>query len=196
MSDPFIGWHTIYGADGEHETPYMTRVWIGRLRLHIFHRGDADPDPHDHPWDFWTLPLTSYVEEVAVRCLEELAAYDPFQPRRYDVRLSRYVVKAMRLHHRPAEHTHRVLGPLSGYLMDGTFYPKNRLPHRKIMPGDGIEACTGRGRIITLVWLGRSRRSWGFLKGRDGRWCWTPWREYVFGGGKHAPCEPSDGGAA
>lgn len=23
---------------------------------------------------------------------------------------------------------------------------------------------------------------------RDGRWCWEPWRSYVFDGGKDAPC--------
>lgn len=35
------GRHTIINPDtGE---PYMTRYWIGNLRLHIFHRGDQDP---------------------------------------------------------------------------------------------------------------------------------------------------------
>ena len=47
--DSFFGRHTIYDDAGG--TPYMTRYWIGRLRLHIFYRGDADPDCHDHPWD-------------------------------------------------------------------------------------------------------------------------------------------------
>ena len=51
----FRGWHTII-TDG---SKYMTRVWFGRLRVHVFYRGDADADPHDHPWDFWTFPLTS-----------------------------------------------------------------------------------------------------------------------------------------
>ena len=59
------GRSVIYGKEDEHATPYMTRYWIGRLRLHIFHRGDQDPDCHDHPWDFWTFPFTPYVEEVA-----------------------------------------------------------------------------------------------------------------------------------
>ncbi len=40
MADRFFGWHTIHGVDGEHSEPYMTRVWIGRLRLHVFYRGD------------------------------------------------------------------------------------------------------------------------------------------------------------
>jgi hypothetical protein len=75
-------------------TPYLTRVILGRLRIHIFHRGDADADPHDHPADFWTFPLVSYVEEYL----------DKAGLRR------RRVVKAFRLHRRRAEHAHRVIG--------------------------------------------------------------------------------------
>lgn len=58
---------TYCGRDG---SPYLTRISLtpetrwGRLMLQIFHRGDPDPDPHDHPWDFWTFPLVGYVEEV------------------------------------------------------------------------------------------------------------------------------------
>lgn len=148
---------TIYGAD--RETPYMTRVIVGRLRLHIFHRGDEDPDPHDHPWDFWTFPVTSYVEEVTT----DVGVFATIYARR------RQLVRAFRLHHRPAEHMHRVLGRWSGC-------------HDDIRPG----------RIVTVVWLGRSRRAWGFLKTRDGRWCWIAWREYVFAGGKTAPCAPEE----
>src|SRR4051812_39357096 len=90
-----LGFETIYGVDGEHDTPFLTRVRLGRLRMHVFHRGDADPDCHDHPWDFWTFPLTSYVEEVV-----DLAT----------LRMRRQVVPAARWSYRPAEHTHRVLG--------------------------------------------------------------------------------------
>lgn len=39
----------------------------------------------------------------------------------------------------------------------------------------------------------RASRKWGVLRNRDGNWCWTPWREYVFGGGKNAPCEQEGG---
>src|SRR5690606_6991910 len=98
----FAGVQTIYGADGV--SPYMTRAWIGRLRLHVFHRGDEDPDPHDHPWDFWTFPLTAYVEEV----VEAAPGFTGLRQRR-----SR-LVSAFRLHHRPAEHTHRVIGRYAG----------------------------------------------------------------------------------
>jgi hypothetical protein len=59
---------TIWGSAGT--TPYLTRVHltprtkIGQLCLHIFWRGDEDPDPHDHPFDFWTFPLCrdGYIE--------------------------------------------------------------------------------------------------------------------------------------
>lgn len=160
----FFGIHTIYGAEFEHDTPYMTRAWVGRLRLHIFHRPDNDPDCHDHPWDFWTFPLTSYVEEVA----ESTGGY-PGMP--YHRRLG--VVRAWRISHRPAEHCHRVMGRYIG----GEYWHPRFDASRK---------------IVTIVWRGTNRRRWGFLKNRDDKWCWIGWRDYVFGGGKHAPCEPEE----
>lgn len=92
---------TIYGREVEHDTPYLTRIslpGLRRARIHIFHRGDADPDPHDHPWDFWTYPLVPYWEQV----------YDP------DTRqMSWQTVRAFRLHFRKAEHAHRIVSALS-----------------------------------------------------------------------------------
>lgn len=88
----------IYGNRGE--GVYITRVKLtprtrwGQLLLHVFHRGDEDPDPHDHPWDFWTIPLNrGYLE----------AARDD------DGYLIVEYVPARRLTRRSAEHTHRVL---------------------------------------------------------------------------------------
>lgn len=169
----FVGWHTIVGDDG----PYMTRIWVGRLRLHVFHRGDADPDCHDHPWDFWTFPLTSYVEEVA--CPELAGQRQSARPLGDAPVLTERVVRAFRLHRRPAEHTHRVLGRYYFSLdpADLEWLPE---PMHITRPG----------RIVTIVWRGGERRKWGFLKNRDGRWCWQPWRDYRQRGGKHAPCEP------
>lgn len=52
--------HTFFDAHGT--TPYMTRYtlidcrWF-TLKLHHFHRGDSDPDFHDHPWPFVALIL-------------------------------------------------------------------------------------------------------------------------------------------
>ena len=153
----FMGKSVIWGKDGEHATAYMTRYWIGRLRLHVFHRGDQDPDAHDHPWGFWTFPFTSYVEEVVER--DEDGHYKRFQ-----------IVPAWRLNYRPATHTHRVLGRYGGFDVMG-------VPVIVTAP------------IVTLVWRGKDERKWGFLKHRDGKWCWVHWKSYVFGGGKSAPCE-------
>lgn len=86
---------TIWGSD---RSPYMTRVTLGPLRLHVFHRGDNDPDCHDHPADFWTFPLVSYLEEYV----------GP------DGDLRRRIVKAFRLHRRRAEFAHRVICPADG----------------------------------------------------------------------------------
>ena len=186
------GRSVIYGKEDEHATPYMTRYWIGRLRLHIFHRGDQDPDCHDHPWDFWTFPFTPYVEEVAEptgwgeyevngRTYSYLldsdeARYSPLAAERgRPTYRKRYqIVPAWRLTFRPAEHTHRVLGRL-----DPHDIPSNFPPELSVIPGN----------IVTLVWRSRDRRKWGFLKDRDGKWCWVHWKSYVFGGGKSAPCE-------
>ena len=88
---------TLWGGQGD-RTPYMTRVVLGRLRLHVFHRGDADTDCHDHPSDFWTFPLVSYLE----------AYIDA------DGALQQRVVKAFRLHFRRAEFAHRVIRPAAG----------------------------------------------------------------------------------
>lgn len=189
MADRFIGFNTIYGANGEHSTPYLTRIWIGRLRFHIFHRGDADPDCHDHPWDFWTFPLTSYVEEV-VRPVDPDFAYSQQTMFRRDLQ----VVPAWHLSHRPATHCHRVIGRYSWRLwspLTKSVIPASpRLVNELIALRQGFIPHHDDRKIITIVWRGKPGRKWGFLRNRDGKWCWTPWREYVFGGGKHAPCEP------
>ena len=194
-ADHWRGWHTIIGEDG---SPYMTRIWLGRLRLHIFHRGDLDQDPHDHPWDFWTFPLTPYVEEVTekrdVRVSDHVVkavgeTFD-FGHMETEYRTERHVVPAWRWAFRPAEHTHRVLGRYSGNV--------NRRHDDNIIMGvpadyanatSGIEPYYDDRKIVTLVWRSGFKRKWGFLKNRDGKWCWIAWRDYVYGGGRGAPCE-------
>lgn len=89
---------TLFNRSG----PYMSRVVLGRLRIHVFHRPDADPDCHDHPADFWTFPLVSYVE-----------AYVTPEGER------QRVVRAFRLHRRRAEFAHRVLGAWTGESFGG-----------------------------------------------------------------------------
>lgn len=162
-SEKFFGKSTIFGRDGEHNTPYMTRRWIGRLRLHIFYRGDQDPDCHDHPWDFWTFPFHSYVEQVAVN--------DGYLGGQNPVEIKHQIVPAWRWSFRPATHCHRVLGRVSAGGVTNTHW--------------GVP-----GTIVTLVWRSETKRKWGFLKNRAGQWCWTPWKDYIFGGGKDAPCSP------
>lgn len=178
----WLGKSVVYGKEDDHATPYMTRYWIGRLRIHIFHRGDQDPDCHDHPWDFWTFPLTPYVEEVA-RQTAQKGDYDENYAKRStdEFEVTRQVVPAWRLTFRRAEHCHRVLGHFSG-----TFFATGRFEgwsKRETFPE------VDDGPVVTLVWRGGSRRKWGFLKTRDGKWCWVDWKSYVFRNGKYAPCE-------
>jgi hypothetical protein len=193
-----FGMNRIYGAEGDHETVYMTRFWFGRLRIHIFHRGDADPDCHDHPWGFWTFPLRSYVEEVLEeRTRTEYYArrggvvHPEIQTTYYERRVQ--IVRAFRWHYRPATHTHRVLGAwdknFDGWAKTGYRYVT--VPGR--VPNDErivvVPAFKPIGNIPTIVWRDAPSRSWGFVKERLGKWCWTPWKDYVFNGGKSAPCE-------
>lgn len=95
----FLPWYTI----GRGNDTYLTRVYLtprtpwGQGLFHIFHRGDGDPDPHDHPWSFWTFPFTTYEEEV----LEYVDG---------KLMLVVHRVEAWKWHHRKATHIHRVLG--------------------------------------------------------------------------------------
>ena len=175
-STGWFGFNTIYrGSDGE---KYMTRIWLGRLRLHVFHQPDTDPDPHDHPWDFWTFPLTSYVEEVTTKL--------PWNDG-YETRLQ--VVPAFRWNFRPAEHCHRVLGRYIGITDPwGSTY---NFPARKAndLASDRWRISYGRGKMVTILWRSAEYRRWGFLKHRDGKWCWQHWKEYVLAGGRSAPCD-------
>lgn len=172
-ADRWAGKSTIYG---EGDKPYMTRHWIGRLRLHVFHRGDQGPDCHDHPWDFWTFPFQPYVEEV----VDDLGPCAGYETRRQ-------VVPSWRPTFRPANHCHRVLNRVERVDLEEGVRTR-RSGQQVYMHGNTIYRDRP-GPLITLVWRGKAKRPWGFLKNRDGRWCWVAWKEYVFGGGKHAPCE-------
>lgn len=184
----FMGRSVIYGKEDEAAIPYAVRYWIGRLRLHIFYRGDQDPDCHDHPWDFWTFPLTSYVEEVAYANGGIIRGDGKTE---CSWQKLRQVVPAWRLTFRPAEHKHRVLGRYSGQVVVPSFGDSFRVGARKAnsLPSDRFTPIVAPGRVVTIVWRGPKRRDWGFLKNRDGKWCWVAWADYVFGGGKGAPCE-------
>lgn len=194
--EPWFQVKTVYGADGEHKTPYMTRVILGRWRLHIFHRGDLDEDPHDHPWSFWTFPLTPYVEKVYERSGEEIVGKHP----RY---IAVRVVPAWRWSFRPALHTHKVLGRWGGQGSGANAsFPWIAPEVDTMIVDEGVPDLEG-GRMIPIKWhfekrprkivtivrRGPEERKWGFLKLRDGKWCWQHWKDYLLQGGKHAPCE-------
>lgn len=84
----------------EHDTvrlngaPYLERWFVyilGRtLRLHKFYRGDDDRAVHNHPWKFWTFPLTAYWELLGDGTYQKVAAY--------------------RWHYRPSSYQHMVQG--------------------------------------------------------------------------------------
>lgn len=189
-SGKFMGWNTIHRL--ETGDAYMTRMWIGRLRLHVFHRGDEDPDPHDHPWDFWTFPLVPYVEEVTSPFLADgIRQFGAGREGSGSAAFkSRQVVQAWRWNFRPATHTHRVIGAFSGqYVNEGGHVIDPDEPlydhgYRKCEP-----SVTPGKKIVTLIWRSAEYRPWGFLKNRDGKWCWIAWKDYVLGGGKEGPCQ-------
>jgi hypothetical protein len=167
-----FGVNHIYGAEDGKETVYMTRAWFGRLRFHIFFRGDQDPDCHDHPWGFWTFPLRPYIEEVLEERLEQVyGGHNTVLERTYFERRTN-LVRAFRWHYRPATYRHRVIGLAA------------RPPLTTV---DNHWRAT-EGTVPTIVWRDKPSRAWGFTKERNGIWCWVPWMDYVFNGGKDAPC--------
>lgn len=116
---------------------YMKRwiLYIGgaTLRLHRFYRGDDDRAPHTHPWAFWTFPLTDYWEHV----------WDSDNGRY----IGRSVVKAWKLHARPANYRHIVEG----------------------------RADRKTGPFWTFCVTGRYQGSWGFYPTPDKFVPWREW---------------------
>ena len=190
-STSFMGFNTIHRNGGD---AYMTRFWFGRLRLHIFHRGDDDQDPHDHPWGFWTFPLHSYVEEVTEKVVRtNWSDTGAYETEVYEKRLQ--VVPAWRWNKRDAEHMHRVLGRYTGYVADPfddhvRFSAGTAAAHdsRTFVPQ--WEPLNGRKLVTIVIRTGFTRKhGWGFLKNRDGKWCWIHSKEYIASGGSPGPCE-------
>lgn len=86
-------------------TRWILRIACWELRLHKFFRGDDDRAPHDHPFDFWTFPLTTYSEEVF-----PLPEYDPLDGEVWAAEPFMRHVRRFRAHHRPAYFRHIVHG--------------------------------------------------------------------------------------
>lgn len=84
---------------GKGDTIYLIRFNLtpstrwGQLLFHVFYRGDEDPDPHDHPWRFWTCPWQTYLEEVM----------------QHDGTMKAGLVERWRWNKRSWHHTHRVM---------------------------------------------------------------------------------------
>lgn len=196
---------TVYGKDKTHPDPYLTRVAWGPFFLHVFHRGDNDPDYHDHRRGFWTFPLTGYVEDVltfpSFRHVAMVTALGEARPCAVTDTPQPYVqtrvVQPFRLHRRDASTPHRIVGRWSG---ERQLYASPVFPHFRRCPVSSV----GAGRIITVgLWDQRDTpREWGFWKRRE-RWRvaldadgqqvntrladgfkWVPWRTYVFGSGE------------
>jgi hypothetical protein len=62
-------WKLLNARDfGTIEDPYLDRLRIVQtplfgIYLHHIHRADKDPDPHDHPWGFFSLVLSGWYTE-------------------------------------------------------------------------------------------------------------------------------------
>jgi len=86
-------WRLLLGETiGTPECPLMRR-WVaqtplGGLRVHHFLRGDADRDPHDHPFSFVTFVLRGGYVDVTPEARE--------------------VLRPGAVRYRPAHHVHRV----------------------------------------------------------------------------------------
>lgn len=175
---------TGHGADDV----YLLRYRIGRLALHIFYRGDHDPDPHDHPHDFWTFPLTPYVEQVVTPAVisqlhTDRVYYNPTIIPPSERTSSLVLVPAFKITKRDATHTHRVLGRWNGYSETRTGYEYRGAPLT-----NQHKPQVGEGKIITIVWRGPKKRSWGFVKNRGNLWCWSYYRDY-FRGERDGGCD-------
>lgn len=160
--------------DREKRSLYLFRVFLtpttrwGRAHLHVFFRGDDDDHPHDHPWDFWTFPLTPYAELVLEDGVER-----------------ENVVEAWRAHRRPAEYAHRVVDRLLPDGVGGYRFPERLwsrrivtlvwvCPKRRdwgfIIPTDHPKA-TQAGAVVRLDSPLRAARS--RLR------AWVHWRDYL-----------------
>lgn len=148
------------------EVVYLRRFYIFRSKrfnvyLHRFHRSDDDPDPHDHPWDFWSFILSKgYREQIWAFCHDDSldrAGYirpDPIEPDQFSGSRDTCPgalfgphyeeVKAGDIAWHAATHVHRVL----------------------LRPGE---------KPWTLVITGPTHRPWGFARPTE----WVFWREYL-----------------
>ena len=154
----------IYGQGRFHTTVMLTRIKLtpstrwGQLYFHIFHRGDEDPDPHDHPWDFWTFPLQNYWEMV----MDDEGI------------ITMNLVPKFKWTKRSAYYTHRVRGPQ--HRTDWTAVVVRTL-YTFVWHGPKLRSWG--------FWVLREADGWTEMQvalgTRRGRRFFVPWREYVYG---------------
>lgn len=101
----------VHVRGGYDNTLYLTRIFLmpytrwGQLLVHIFWRPDADQDPHDHPFDFWTCPIWAPHGCWINRAFRR--GYNESVLNKYGFMCQNFV-KAYRWTFKPAAHTHRV----------------------------------------------------------------------------------------
>lgn len=91
-----------------HGVKYLERwiIYVGdwSLRLHKFWRGDDERAPHDHPFDFWTIPIgRGYWEQLPYPAPWTVNGKVPWH-------FSTRFVKPWRIHFRLAAFKHVVVG--------------------------------------------------------------------------------------
>lgn len=139
--------------DGEWRRLYMRRrmLYLGGFslpRIHTFFSGDEEV-PHDHPFAFWTFPLSTYVEEVELDNLDAefmLEERDVITSEAEFSLRARRTVRRLRPHFRPALYRHVVLEPDRP--------------------------------VTTIVLAGRARRRWGFWPEPDVFVDYEDWTRY------------------
>jgi len=141
---------TIYDGrpDPRYHDPYLTRGTWGKWFMHVFWRGDKDTAFHDHKRGFWTFPLITYYEHVLTDQGE----------------IAEVVVKAFRLHYRPARYRHKLIGRVKSGIL-GKYWTRG-------------------GPILTFGrWDYREpERDWGFwVLVQGSMYLFVPWKDYVIG---------------
>lgn len=121
----------VYAKNGDYLKPKFVRIWLWRFRIHIFDGEDTD-NPHNHPWHYWTFPLTSYLERVT-RLTGFVAEQDGTPSPTYTTEVRR--VARFRITHKKPYNYHAIMGRAD----------------LKPLP------------VITLVFVGKPIRDWGFL---------------------------------
>ena len=158
---------------------YMRR-WIlttplGTIRIHHITRPDADPELHDHPWNFVSLVLKGWYEEE--RPTPEIVSFvrkDLLCPEPVDRLVRDLVLRAL-----APDSAFRIFRRVTSREAGSVAYRHASDPHR-------ITAVSPGG-VWTLVFTGRLIRDWGFWTDKG----WIGWR--LFESKKPGPVHHHDG---